>query len=76
MHEPVASDRPVLALLQHPQELGLQVRRHLANLVEQQRSAFGHFEEPDLVGVGARERALLVAEELALDQSPSGSRRS
>ena len=34
----VAADRAVLALLQHAQQLGLQVRRHLADLVEQQRA--------------------------------------
>ncbi len=49
-------------------QLRLQVRRHLADLVEQQRAALGHLEEADLVGVGAGERPLLVAEQLALDQ--------
>ena len=67
-HDAVAADRPVLALLQHAQELGLQIRRHLADLVEQQRAALRHLEQPFLVGRGAGECALLVAEELRLDQ--------
>src|SRR5688572_14810098 len=68
VHEPVAADRPVLTLLQDAQQLGLEVRRHLADLIEQQRPAFRHLEETDLVGCGARERPLLVAEQLTLDQ--------
>src|SRR5438093_893754 len=43
--EAVAADWPVLALLQDAQQLGLQVRRHLANLIEQQRAALRHLEE-------------------------------
>ncbi len=68
MHDAVAADRPVLALLQHAQQLGLQVGRHLADLVEQQRAALGHLEQPFLVDRRAGERALLVAEQLRLDQ--------
>jgi len=34
--------------LQHAQELGLEVRRHLANLVEQQRADLRQFEESTL----------------------------
>ena len=68
MDDPVAADRPVLALLQHAQELGLQVRRHLPDLVEQQRAALGHLEQAFLVHRGAGERALLVTEQLRLDQ--------
>src|SRR5258705_349544 len=68
VHEPVAADGTVFALLQHAQQLGLQVWGHLANLVEQERAALGHLEEAHLVGVRPRERALLVAEQLALDQ--------
>ena len=54
VHQAVAADRPVLALLQDPQQLRLQVRRHLADLVEQQRAAFGHLEQADLVGAARR----------------------
>ena len=50
----IAADRPILALLQHAQQLRLQVRRHLADLVEQQRAALRHLEQPDLVGMPRR----------------------
>ncbi len=68
VHDAVAADRPVLALLQHAEQLGLQVGRHLADLVEQQGAALGHFEQPFLVHRRAGERPLLVAEQLRLDQ--------
>src|SRR5919201_775048 len=68
VHDPVAADRPVLALLQHAQQLRLQVRRHLADFVEQQRAALRHLEEALLVHRRAGEGALLVTEELRLDE--------
>ncbi len=58
----------IFAFLEHPQQLGLQVRRHLADLVEQQRAALRHFEQAFLVQRGAGERAFLVAEQLGLDE--------
>jgi hypothetical protein len=48
LHQPIAADRTVLALLEHAQQLRLQVRRHLADLIEQERSAFGHSNRPIL----------------------------
>src|SRR5712692_10057323 len=68
VHDPVAADRPVLALLQDTQQLGLEIRRHLADLVQQQRAALRHLEQDFLVHRRAGERALLVAEELRLDE--------
>ena len=62
------ADGANLALLQDAQQLGLQGERHLADLVEEQRAAVGDLEEALLVVVGAGERALLVAEQLALEQ--------
>ena len=53
---------------QNPQQLGLAVERHLADFVEKERAGVGLLEQADVVGVGAGERALLVAEELALHQ--------
>jgi hypothetical protein len=44
------------------------VEGHLAHLVEEERAAVGELEEALLVFGGARERALLVPEELALEQ--------
>src|ERR1051325_1088127 len=68
MDDAVASNRTILALLQHSKELRLQVRRHLANLVEEQRAALRHFEQTLFVERRAGERALLVAEQLRFDQ--------
>ena len=59
-------DAPDLALLQDAQELNLHLRADLADLVEEQRAALGLLEEPALRRAGPRERAALVAEELAL----------
>ena len=56
------------ALLQHAQELGLRRRRELADLVQEDRAAVGELELPEPARRGAREGALLVAEELALEQ--------
>ena len=39
------ADRDHLALLQHAQELGLEVERHFRDLVEQQSAAVGRAEE-------------------------------
>jgi hypothetical protein len=60
--------RPRRCPLGDPQELGLQVQRQLADLVEQQRAAVGRLEAPRPVAGGAREAPLHVPEELALQQ--------
>ena len=62
-----------LAGLEHAQEARLHVERHLRHLVEQQRPALGAFEHPCVPAHRAREAALLVAEQLGLDQ-PGGDR--
>ncbi len=56
------------SLLQHAQQLGLQVERQIADFVEKQRPAMRQLESPLAGRDGARERAAGVAEELALDQ--------
>jgi hypothetical protein len=59
-------DRPAL---EHAQELGLQLERQLGDLVEEQRAAVGELNSgPGDVLDGAGERALGVAEQLALEQ--------
>jgi hypothetical protein len=68
LDDALAADRAVLAFLQDPEQLRLEKRRHLADLVEHQRAAARQFEQPDLVLERAGERALFVAEELGLDQ--------
>ena len=69
---PEAAD---LALLEHPQELALQRRRHLRDLVEEEGSVVGELEAARARRGGAGERALLVAEELALEER-LGDRRA
>ena len=55
-------------ILQHAQQLGLQRRRQLADLVEEHRAAVGQLEPAALLRDRAGERAALVAEQLALEQ--------
>ena len=55
-------------LLQHAQDLCLRARAHVADFVEEQRAAVGLLEAADALLVGAGERALLVAEQLGLEE--------
>ena len=57
-----------LALLQHAQQLDLGRRVEVADLVEEERPAFGELEPAFLRRLRAGERAPFVAEELRLDQ--------
>ena len=61
--------------LQRPQELDLGRHVHVADLVQEQRAALGQLEATLLERVGARERPLLVAEQLGFDQA-AGQRRA
>jgi hypothetical protein len=63
-----AADRRERALLQHPQQLDLQRRRHVADLVEEEGAAVGDLEQPGLILDRAGERAADVAEQRALEQ--------
>ena len=63
-----AADALELALLQHAQQLRLRLERQLADLVEEQRAAVGELEAAAALLDRAGEGALLVAEELALEQ--------
>src|SRR5205085_217704 len=62
------ADRQDLSLLKRTQELDLQRGGDLPDLVEEQGAAVGDFEEALLVLDRAREAALDVPEELALEQ--------
>src|SRR5262249_54747783 len=64
----VRADAADLAILQRAEELGLELGRHLADLVEKQRPAARLLEGADAPRPGAGEGALLVAEELALQE--------
>ena len=57
-----------LARLQHAQQLDLRRQIQLADFVEEQRAAFGQLEAALLRRVRTGERALLVTEQLRLDQ--------
>src|SRR5262249_35555575 len=63
------------ALLQAAQELGLAGQRDLAHLVQEERAAVGQLHQPLLGGLGVGEGALLVAEQLALEER-LGDRRA
>ncbi len=63
-----AADPAEFALLEHAQKLHLQLDRHVADLVEEERAAAGGLEAADAAFVGAGERAALMAEELAFEE--------
>src|SRR5215510_920939 len=69
------SDRLALARLEHAQEPALHLRRHIADLIEEDRPAVGLLKEAWLVRHRSRECAALVAEELRL-QECGGERRA
>ena len=72
----VLTDGPHLALLQHAQELGLDRRRQLADLVEQDGAAVGLAEQARARLDGAGEGALGVAEQLGLGELGRAAPRS
>ena len=63
-----AAEAHELAFLEHAQQLGLDGRRHLADLVEEQHAVGRLLDAPGLGGHGAGERTALVAEQLRLEQ--------
>jgi hypothetical protein len=64
----IAADRADLAELHRAQQRRLQIERQFADFVEEQCAAVGGFEQAGALLVGAGERALGVAEQLALDE--------
>src|SRR5205823_5076772 len=64
-----AAETLELPLLEHPQQLRLQLERDVADLVEEERPAVGQLETADPLRDGPGESAALVAEELALEQA-------
>src|SRR5262249_46182466 len=63
-----AAEAFVFAILKQPEEFHLDGRRDFADLVQEQGAAFGELDATGLARRRAGERALLVAEELALEQ--------
>ena len=70
-----AADAHELAVLEEAQQLRLHGERHLADLVEEERPAAGRLDLAARALARAGERALLVAEELALEER-LGDRRA
>ena len=66
---PARPDALELALLQDPEQLHLQVGGQIADLVEEQAPAVGQLEAALAGGDGAGEGALLVTEQLGLEQA-------
>src|SRR5207247_6792955 len=64
----IAPERGELAVLQDVEQFGLERCLHLGDLIEKDRARVGLFELADARGRRAGERALLVAEQLALEQ--------
>ena len=72
----LAADALELAVLQDAQQLGLRRLVQVADFVEKDGAAVGQLELAAAQRRRAGERALLVAEQLALDQLGRESRRS
>ena len=68
VHRHVAAHAVELPVGQHAQQARLQIRRHLADFVQEQRAAVGLLEAPGPLRGGAGKGPALVAEELALHQ--------
>ena len=64
----MAADAVELAVAQHAQQPRLQVERHVADLVEEQRAAVGLLEAAAARRLRAGEGAALVAEQFAFEQ--------
>src|ERR1700678_897375 len=64
-----AADGANRAFLQHAKELYLHGKRHLADFIEKDRSAAGHFEQSALILIGHGESSLEIAEEFTFEQS-------
>src|SRR5262249_36544111 len=65
---PLAPDGAHLPFLEHPEQLRLERGGHLADLVEEERSAVGGTDQPLAIGLRAGIAALHVAEELVLEE--------
>ena len=68
LDRPRRSEALDFPFLQHAQHLGLRLRAHVADFVEEDRAVVGLLELADLLLGRAGERSLLVAEQLRLDQ--------
>ena len=67
-HRLGTAHRPDLPVLEHAQQLDLDVQRHVADLVEEQGAVVGRLEQAGIALDRAGERALDVAEQLGFEQ--------
>src|SRR3954451_6887499 len=65
---PVLADSADLAAFQNAEQLGLHRFGQLANFVQKDRSAVGHFEQPDAMLVSTRECAFSVSKQLTFNK--------
>src|SRR5271169_6007327 len=57
-----------LLFLQYPQQFGLQCRRNITHLIQEQGAFVGQFETPNLLRDGSGESSLFVAKKLAFQK--------
>ena len=67
-HGRVTAHAVKMAVAQDPQQAGLQVKRHVADLVQKQGATVGLLEAAAAHGLRARKRTALVPEQLGLQQ--------
>ena len=65
---PLRAHRPHLAVVEHPQQLGLVGQGKRFELVEEEDAGIGLHEQAGVVPVGPGERAAAMSEELALEE--------
>ena len=68
IHHMAAAQPRILVILQNVQELGLQVRAHLRDFVEEDGAFVGHFEFAGLGAHRAGKRALLITEQFRFQE--------
>src|SRR6202012_424320 len=64
----IAADTLEAPLLKNPQQLHLHLQRHVADLVQEQGAALGELESAETGRQRAREGALFMSEQLALEE--------
>ncbi|CAI8437051.1 MAG: Uncharacterised protein [SAR116 cluster bacterium MED-G04] len=68
--QPVAANAGIGPVLQHPQQPGLGLSRHVTDFIEKQRPATGLGKTPVMNTISPGESAFFMAEEFAFDQLP------
>ena len=69
LNSAIAAQALKFLILQYAEQLGLQLKRNLANFVVKQSSTLGKFQTADLMADGSRESSLFVSEELTFQQA-------